>query len=228
MKKTFIAFVLALIVISSSSIAISEIMLVTLLFSSTDDIELLSIKTYLGNLNNESYGDYKAILTANGKEVYAINFDPSFDFKAYREEGIVIDKFSTARVNLLIPYIEQATYLDIYYKDKIIKVFTLKDLLCNFDNICSNYETHFSCPDDCNTFSQDKVCISALDGGCDPDCPISSDPDCKTKSEKSIEEQDKKPIPLWLIITIIFAIIFAILLFFEWKRKQHEMELLQR
>lgn len=119
--------------------------------------------------------------------------------------------------------------IDIMHNDKLIFSLPVKELICNNDKICNDYESYLTCSD-CPSGSKDGWCDRKLDSVCDPDCIDKTlDLDCKDiKKELSkglvagkikLEQEDifKKPYVLVLAVIIVLVVI---ILFNKSKRKR--------
>ncbi len=71
-----------------------------------------------------------------------------------------------------------------------IEIFSqdVEQLLCNKNDRCDQYENYFSCPQDCEPYTQDGMCNKDKDGGCDPDCLEGIDTDCFDIDTDGIED----------------------------------------
>lgn len=113
------------------------------------------------------------VLSKSRKTLSELYFKPSF--VVFTDPPTVLDR---AYYVLRAPYSEDAEYLKVYFQGKEKLSVDLKDSVCNNDKTCNNYESHYSCPNDCDICSKDNVCASSSnDGCCDTDCFF--DNDCK-------------------------------------------------
>ncbi len=87
--------------------------------------------------------------------------------------------YETSDLNFRVPYEKSYEKITLYHGENV-SIYTDLDF-CNNDTICGNTETYNTCPSDCPLDEQDKICINAIDGVCDPDCLIGVDPDCDAK-----------------------------------------------
>jgi len=139
-------------------------------------------------------GNYSLrILDENNSTLYESNFSISF---------LIFSNLS---------YFTNQTYLHhkIKYNTSMrkIQLFHNNTLLfeqaidfCDFDYICEPNENHFSCPYDCESWTEDETCNNEYDGVCDLDCLPEYDPDCmKTINISLIKGWNLISIPLKLL-----------------------------
>ena len=81
------------------------------------------------------------------------------------------------------------------------------------NGVCDIAETHYTCPNDCASGSQDNYCDKVKDNICDPDCN-NQDPDCEGyKATTPIINQTKDLISLNTIIMLGLLLLALFVIF---------------
>jgi hypothetical protein len=109
-------------------------------------------------------------------------------------------------------------------------------LLCNYNQKCDycleskgscvTFENYLSCPSDCKPYEEDRLCIFATDGVCDPDCVY--DEDCadhgavinNANSTDSRSSEKERRFWYWLILGIAIVVLLIILVMNLIKKSQ--------
>jgi hypothetical protein len=173
-----LACVLALVMLSASALAEN------MLFLGMDvnsDLEITGYDFYVTDSASEPYSDKTGlftmsleILSGTNDTLYSTEFALSFLLLSDPPQEI-----SETSTLLILPYLESAEYIRIYHNNTEKLSLEIRENLCNSNGFCDNFESHYSCPDDCSIYAGDGVCASiSFDGGCDPDCPPQLDLDC--------------------------------------------------
>jgi len=98
---------------------------------------------------------------------------------------------------------------------------SIKQSLCNNNQVCESYENFKYCPADCLSGSRDNYCDNINDGICDPDCKLLDVDDCfgkeldkkvlKKKSSSSIT----KSIPYSILASLIIILVLIGLILYK-------------
>ncbi len=158
-----------------------------------DTVEFIKARSYIGNpesaeLKSSDYG--LVFVDASGKRVGQINLPVIFYVLDPLEE---VDSIP---LSVRQPCNADWNELQIYHQNERIFSASVKELLCNNDGICNNYETVLTCPNDCPSGSKDGWCDKKSDSICDPDCIIGAgDPDCEeTKTAPLVRSKETVPV----------------------------------
>ena len=149
------------------------------------DKGLLYISTELseGNLiEKQSKSDYQLeLFSSSGELLYTDYFNPPSGY--YQQ------------FNLNVPYFKNGNEIVILNKNKQLpfKISVVQFADKCGDEYCDVGENYLSCPQDCNSGSNDKICDRISDGICDPDCEDNQDEDCYDNTIQDIQ-MDKEPI----------------------------------
>ena len=128
-------------------------------------------------------GHFRAELKSNKETIHTITFNPSFILLS--DPPIILNY---TYVRLVLPYYENVSRIDVYYKNSSVLSENISSYLCNEDGVCNDYENYLSCPTDCLFYENDSLCLGVEgaygvsvdfweDGYCDPDCY--NDNDCE-------------------------------------------------
>jgi hypothetical protein len=154
-------------------------------------------------------GSNLTIRSAGGQVLETVPFDAYFDYYGPMEDGVDYAgvKFDSLSLSLKVPYDEQAATMEIYNENR--KVFSKELNFCNSNGVCDTSETSETCPQDCPAGTRDRICTTAADGVCDPDCRAGVDPDCAAAAAGAATTPGRAPVGAGTILAAIGAAVLA-------------------
>lgn len=209
------------------------------IFTNTITIEFEIHEDETANIKNMYYsigkqfldsniGNYEIVLLNKNNVVFLNRFFVTFQTTTHFEN---ISDIVTQNISL--PRIDFDEIILFKMDKKIFKQEINKEMFCNFDGVCNNFENAISCPSDCPMHKPDGICNPIRDGICDPDCPVGIDPDCLEKNDERFIHERKAPIkiidakeeeysnltPAIFILGFFLVIIFILASFYYIKRR---------
>ncbi len=216
-KKLILIFVIMLISLQTAY-ALQEIVVLNIDVYREGKVEIVDYSVGEGTESLELVEQERSfkieILSKNNEILYSKYFEAAFDIHLDilpgqpPAEGIIPTE--KKGMVLKIPFFEEIKLIKFYYKRKLILQEQLK--FCNNNGVCeaNNKENLLSCPNDCESGTEDNYCDAVLDGKCDQDCVnqgrMEKDIDCtcgnnvcdERENEKTCREDCK--LSLWKII----------------------------
>ena len=233
MMKKILFLIIAVLLLPVIVLAEPEYMIVNLEVNKEMNFKLNNVEfTDFTLLRPAMYGEYALVsLDSNKRMLSSVPFNVEFG-QHIHTLGQVEISYDKVNLEIAAPFSGDTNSISIIKANDTLFERSIKEFFCIPNSICESFENYNSCQRDCPSGSEDGYCDNIEDGICDPDCALVDKKDCgreviKEKQKPATTTQPKNPFLLWLIITSILAIILAIVIFFIWKRRQHQRELLQ-
>ncbi len=194
-----------------------------------DDISIIEGDVFIENYESEYKIKFldtdKQVLLVVPKRVYVPEPNHAATYYGFYDASDVDNLWNAFSVNAVFDDSFDAVVIEKNGVDLAEK--SIKQSLCNNDEVCESFETHNSCPQDCPSGSEDNYCDNIEDNICDPDCTLLDKKDCgkeikeeqqPTQIEKptTTQPQTKEPdnlVPLLIILVPIAIIIIIVLLY---------------
>jgi hypothetical protein len=206
MRKSFLLIVIVLILLfAAAAAAETSVMRVDFELSSDDKVTLRNIATSIGTFeeNTDESLPYQILLVDEDEVLHLLTFDETF-LRMTNPPSVLDRKI----VSKKLPYYGNIGELMIYHNDNLAFKYDLKNL-CNYDLVCSGFETEITCPSDCVTEMRER------------EEKIKIYKDKKEKITAGVEDETlKRSKQFAIIITIILMIIALFLIIILTKNRK--------
>ncbi|MBW3014728.1 hypothetical protein KY335_05840 [Candidatus Woesearchaeota archaeon] len=207
-KSAILVVIVFMFLFAAVASAETSVMRVDFELSSDDKVTLRNIATSIGTFeeNTDESLPYQILLVDEDEVFHLLTFDETF-LRMTNPPSVLDQKIISKK----LPYYGNVGELMIYHDERLAFKYDLKNL-CNYDFVCSGFETDITCPSDC---------ISELRENAEK---IQVYRDKKEKEITGVEDQVmKRNKQFAIIITIVLMLIalFLIIILTKGNKKTH-------